>query len=420
MAQLSVDQVAYAFVIPDFARQATTMTDPTSATYIKEGEVVVSGLNNELVTDKATTYSGVKSMKIVQRRNSGMFSSPKFDFDKIDFYKVTGYVTKTEKIIYLGYNGTAGSLENNTFIPGTDYEVKVKKTGLLDHYEDSYNTHKLFGYYNATATSGEAEVARGLVKNGVINFQGDIDGFVKIEMVSGCAATAVSATVSFVHGSKLAVATGATGLVACDFIKVNTEDTYYVESVNGNNIYLEVPYQGVSCTVTPKKITDVTSSSWGLKITGEPKIYDAINHKFTYDVSDFEITTTNFTNTIVTLAQAANLGTGTFEEVSQLEWEVQDYEGQTSHTDYLMPSRKTYAEAGKKYDILVIKGYDASVSQITGTPKSSYTVFVAIPIGNTQGDGAGADPEAMGVATALDTWLTTNTSLTYNESGNLT
>jgi len=379
----------------------------------------VSGLDNKLLTTDAGTYTGV-DVKISQRKDSGIFSSPDLKADNVTFYKVSGYVAKQEKIVYLGYNGTSGNLENNTFIPGTEYEIKIKKLGLLDHYEDAYPSHKMFGYFNASATSGEAVLARGLVKNGVANFSNDIDGFVRIEMVTGCAASAASLACSFIEGSKLVTATGAGhGISACDYIKIN-DDTYYVESVDGALIYLEVPYQRTSCTVTPSIVTDPTSAGWGIKFTGKEKKFDSGNLKFRYDVSDFNIFTTNFDNTTRTYAQSANIGTGTWEEVCQLEWEVQDYEGQTSHTDYLSPSRKRYFETGKNYDILVLRAYDNREEQITGTPKSPFTVFVAIPTGCTQGDAAGSSTVTPGVATALDLWMTTNTSKTYNEDANLT
>jgi len=420
MAQLSANHVTYAFVAKNIARQATTITNPASMTYIKEGEVVVSGLNNKLITDAAETYTGVKNIKISQLKNTGLYSSPTLNYDNITFYKVTAHASKVQKVIYVGFNGTSGCLENNSFLAGQQYEIRVKKLDLIDHYEDTYNTHKLFSYYNESVSTAQSTIARKLVKNGVNNFYNDIDGFVKVEMVTNSATTAASAAVDFIEGSKVAIAAGTHGIVAGKFIKVNTTETYYVTSVNGNSIYLEVPYQGTSCTCTPTIVTTATIGDWGIKLSGNEKIFDAENNKFTYNVTDFDIVIPGFTDTPITYASYASLGNGEWEEVAQMEWEVQDYDGQTSHTDHLMPSRKRYFEQGIDYDILVIKGFDDSTTQISGTPKSLFTVYVAIPVTNTQGDDSGANPTNMGVATALDTWLTANTSTTYTEASNLT
>lgn len=421
MAQLKNDHVSYAFVAKDIARQATTITDSSSATYVKEGEVTISGLNNVLLTTDAASYTGVKEVKISQLRNSGLNSSPAISFENINFYKVTAYASKVEKIITVGYNGTTGSLEGGVLHAATEYEVKVQRLGLLDHYVDSYNTWKMFSYYNTSDTAHQCLLARKLTKNGVDNFFNEIDGFVKIEMITSSAAAAITPTVSFTYGSKVAVSSAASGLVAGDFIKVNTTDTYYVTGVDGNYIYLEVPYQSTSCTVAPSKVTDSTTGDWGIKMTGMPKHFDSGNGKFRYDVSDFDISLTGFTDaTLISRLQSASLGNGEWEEVAQLEWEVQDMNGQTSHTDYLMPTRKRYFEEGKQYDMLVINAYDNSTEQLTGTPKSPFTVIVAIPVSCTQGDSAGSATLNMGVATALDTWLSTNTALTYSEASNLT
>jgi len=362
----------------------------------------------------------VKKVKISQLKDTGLFSSPAIDFKNVTQYKVTAFADSIEKQIFVGFNGTSGCLENDTFKPSHLYEIRVRKLDLQDHYEDAYNTHKLFSYYNEDVNVKQSTIARKLVKNGVDNFYNDVDGFVKVDMVTNSATSNASSAVDFIEGSKLAVSAGASGITAGCFIKVDGDETYYVTSVNGNNIYLEVPYQGTSCTLTPKIISDASTGDWGIKLTGKEKAFDAGNNKFRYNIADFDIVTPGFSDTPITYAKFASLGNGTWKEVAQLEWEVQDYEGQTSHTDHLTPTRKRYFEVGKEYDILLIRSYDDSTEQLTGTPKSPFSVIVAIPTGNTQGDDTGTATRTMGVATALDTWLTANTSVTYDEDSNLT
>jgi len=91
MAQLSANHETYAFVVKDFDRQAESITDPANSKYIKEGEVVVSGLDNKLVTTTSSTYAGVQKVKISQLTDQGLISSPPLDFDSLNFYKVTKY-----------------------------------------------------------------------------------------------------------------------------------------------------------------------------------------------------------------------------------------------------------------------------------------------------------------------------------------
>lgn len=421
MAQVQTNNVSYLFVVSDFARQATTIKDPTSATYLKEGEVAVSGIDNTLITTTASTYTGKDKMQIVETIATGLKKSPVINFKDVDFYKVTPYSAAVNKVVYLGYNMTSGSLENNVLVPATEYQVNVKRLGILDHYVDSYNTWKTFGWYNTTNTANQSLLARGLMKNGVDNFDNPVDRFIKIEMVSDSIATGAGAAVAFTRSSKLAIGSAGHGIIAGNYIKDANDAIYYVESVSTNNIYLEVPYQSASNSTTPTVVTDPTTGAWGIRLTGENKKYDISTIKYTYDKPDFQISVFGFNDTPITYSVAASLGNGTWEEISRLEFESSDMEGQTSFTDYLIPTRKKYAVANTNYDVLLLHGNDSSyTSVITGSPKSPYTILVAIPTTCTQGDAAGSSTVTPGIAKALDLWLTTNTGRTYNETANLT
>ena len=108
MSQLSVNHVTYAFVPSDISRQATTMLNPASATYIAEGEVALADLQGNLITD-ATTLAGLDKVQIVFRKDSGLFKSPPIKASNVKTYKVTPYAAATDKLAYVGYNGTARS-----------------------------------------------------------------------------------------------------------------------------------------------------------------------------------------------------------------------------------------------------------------------------------------------------------------------
>lgn len=427
MSQIQTNHVTYVFVPSDIDRTATTIIDPASATYIKEGEVVLCGVDNALVTNSAATYTGIDRMQIAMRKESGLFKSPVFSASNVSMYKVNTYSAATNKVTYIGYNGTSGDLEDGVFTGATEYDIDVRKLALLDHGADDTNFHKNFGYYNTSASATQCQVACGLVKNGVANFNDEYqaDTFITIEMVSGAVSNAASLAGSFVENSNVVVFTGAGhGVSAGSILRpggaTKTNGTYLVESVDGANVYLDVPFQSTSCTCTPHILTSPAVADFGIKITGNPKKFDSGNNKFRFDVSDFKLTLRGFNDTDITYSTKANLGIGDWREVAQLEWEAQDMEGQTSHSDYLMPTRKRYFEEDNTYDVLVINAYDDSFSTLAGTPKSLFTFIVPIATASEQGDNAGADPVASGLAVALDNWLTANTSKTYTEVSNLT
>ena len=428
MAQQPANHVPYTFVAKNIARQATTATAIESTTYIVEGEMVLADPQGNVITTTAGTYTGKEKMKIMFRKANGeVMETPLISAKNVTSYLVTPYSAGTDKVVYIGYNGTSGSLEGNSFMPGTEYTVNIRKKGILNHDLDMYTFHKSFGYYNATATSGEAAVARGLVKNAVANFSDKygVDNFVKFEMLCS-SSDAGSDTVAFIEGDTLVRRTSGSVIVAGNYIRVATGVTspvYYVESVVGDNIYLETPYQGTSTTAAAcyKLNGTITSCYFGLKLTGTEHKFDATNLKFKYDKSDFGVSLKSFINTTVTDSVAASLGNGVWQQVRELEWESEDYFGQTSKTDWLMPSRTQYTISGINYNVVSIDAYDNSVSGFEGTPKSKVHITLCIPVksSSNQGECVTASPVAAGVVKALDLWLTANTGVTYAQTAKL-
>lgn len=417
MAQLSVNDVTYVYVTKSSVnRQATTMLDPSSGTYIVEGEVLLATPTGSVAVQTATfDYAGTDALNFIFRNDKGIVKSPIIRKANVVDYKVVSYVAPTNKVIYVGYNGTSGSLECGNFIAGTDYMINVRKLGLLDTYGHMCNFHKTFGYYNATTTTstGQGVVAKGIVKNGVANFSDKygVDNFIKIEMVSSCADSPAAQTVSFIEGSKLAVGTTGHGIVAGDYIRTaagTTNPVYYVESISGaNQIYLETAYQGDSATITPRILTagSIAAANFGIKLTGTTKTFNETDGKFRYDVPDFQITLKNFNDTDTTTSAYATLGNGFWKEVAQLERDALDYQGQTSFTDWQMPTRKTYATYCETYDLVLVRAYDDRKSTVAGTPKSYFTVIVPIAKTTDQLTATGSATVAAGIKTALDEWL---------------
>ena len=141
MSQTSVQDVTYAYVAKDIARQLTTVKDPTSATYIKEGEIAVVGIDNALLTTD-TTLTDVDKVQIAELKGDDkLFKSPVIDAGNVTFYKVKAYSAPTDKVVYIGYNGTSGDLEADVLVPATEYMIKIRKLRINDHYEDSYLSH---------------------------------------------------------------------------------------------------------------------------------------------------------------------------------------------------------------------------------------------------------------------------------------
>lgn len=425
---MDLKNIKYTYVAKDIARQATTITDRASATYIADGEVVVTNLAGVPVTSVASTYKE-NAVKIVQRRGDSLISSPAISFKNINSYKVSPYVVPVKQVTFLGYNGTSGNLENNVLIPGTDYIVTLRRLDTLRNTTDSYYHNKSVQWYNELATNGQYRLADGLIVQFNANFNSDhlVDNYVIFERISSSPASAIggSSTLKVISGSKTVIASSAShGLVVGDHVRIGGTATitpvYKVTNVNGTFITLDTPYQGDSATVANSnclKLTAPTTSDWGIKMTGNDKTH--VPGRWYYDIFAFEVSLTNFNDTEVVTTSKAFKGCGAYGEVADCEWETIGNEGQSAEYN-LPPMNKTlYADPTKDYNWIVLTAFNNQHASIHSRPESPFELLIAVPTGNTQGDDAGSG-KASGVATALDNWLTTMTGVTYNEDVKLT
>jgi len=412
----------YLYVLKDIARQATSILDDSVATYLKEGEAVIADASGKLLTTTAASYTGKDEMYVYYMKGGKVIKSPVLSASNLKEYKVVPYEATVQKVVYVGYNGTDGCLENNTFIPGTDYMVTLKQNSMLGHVEDNIRKIRIGSYYNELITSGEAKVAAGLVKSLVENLTDshNATNYANVTMVASGASTAATAALKFTNGSELAIGTAAHGITAGMYIRMSTTLTdavYKVKEVTTKTITLDTPFQGVSASVTVRRITTPATSAFGLKFIGNTAKF-AVG-KFNYDISNFTILLTNFDDTLVRTATAPNIGNGIWKQVAELEWELEQSEGYTNRRDSISSVRTILTDSSKCYDLLSLSTANNKHTGLNEKIVSPYTIIFAIPQACTQGDAAGSATVAPGIATALDLWLTANLPGTYNEDAKL-
>jgi len=410
------------YVPKDIARQATTVIDDSAATYIADGEVVLADLAGAVVTTNAITYTGKDRMCIYFRKGEKIYKSAPLSAKNLKHYGVEAFSPTVNKVVYLGYNGVDGDLEGGAYTAATDYLVTVRDKELLGHMYDDFRKTKVGNWYSGTNTADQSLFAAGLAHSLVMNFRDSVHqtSAVEISMVSAAASTAAGSTVALTTNNAVAVATGAHGYTACDFLRCNASKTtavYKIKEVQGNLIILETPFQGDSVTLTPQKLTTPTIEDFGIKFVGKRAKFVA--GKFNFDLSNFTVAVDNFDNTLLRTAVEADAGNGNPEQVMEIEWELEQYEGVVSRQDHLAADRALYTDLTKSYDLVSLSTADTMHGDaIAGRPESLYTVMIAIPVGSTQGDSTTAS-RSSGIVRSLDDWLTANTPSTYTEVSKL-
>lgn len=440
---MDLKNIQYVYVAGAIARQATTTTDKGSATYIADGEIVVTDLAGAVLDTDAASYTKEK-VKIVYRKGNTIISSPAISYKNVSSYMVKGYLAGAKQVTYLGYNAVTGlgDMEGGTLVAATDYIVTLRKHKVISGMTDSYYDNKSVQYYNETAISGagaQVALADGLAGQLITNFNSDfqIDNYVIFERVCSNAGAAIGAgtgNITVVNGSKTikAAADIDNAMAVGDYIRIGTAVTspmYKIASMDivANTAMLDVPYQGTSATVAHAGVEYVTAAlaanvatNWGIKMTGNEHTFEAGRWRF--DEFRFTVTTQNLTDTAVVDQVAAFIGSGTYNEVAEKEWYAFAADA-LPFAEFNMPPRtKTLkAVSGLHYNWVIISAYDNDYSNIHSRPESKFEILIAIPVkaSSNQGEAAGNASVAMGVSLAIDTWLTTMTGTTVSKVGNL-
>ncbi len=372
------------------SRTATVnVLDVNNSSYLADGEIVVLDENDTPLT-AGTTFSGSRYISIVQR-SGGSASSPtslvrsaRIDGANVIAYSGKSYVAPQEQISYLGFNGTSGSIDKS----GTaDYVLRLNfkedKT-IWSHYS---NTR--IWRYEPVATTDQIDIAN------YFAIQASNDSFskseVKVERLINVAATGTdAATFTFTTGSPTVTTSVAATAVAGDYVRSVTGVTgpaYKIKSVESTtSLTLDQPFQGTSGAVaTPDYILAATAATapFGIKFTGKAQTFTV--GKFKYVKVKFDITTSNFLNTTLTLSQESTRGSGTGQEVAELEFMSVGFDGAIDKFWDSAPTGRADAVSTSNYDIITIEYMvNSSVEVVSGNKPARQLLILAIIDGAAQ------------------------------------
>lgn len=365
--------------------------DSSATTYLADGEVVVLKGDYSALTP-GSTVADSDSITIVQRSGAtastaNLIRSPKITGANVTVYKGVNFIPAQEQVAYIGYNGSAGSIDT---INSNNYQIRVtfKHDKELWSEQNNINFHE----FVSDSSTTQSEVAAGFAKQYAQIYPAS-NADIKVERVSDGTFTALggSSTLVVSKGSTLAVASSSShGLVAGSIVRIggtlSTVPEYIVASVSGVNITLDSAYQGTSGTIANANAGVMTAiTAWGIKITGVALPFSI--PFFSYLKVMFDLTISNFGATTITDAQTASKGNGVYEEVASAEYIALGYEGFLANRNAVpaTPLPHTNATASTNYDVISISGFDNSdMSPISGAKPAKFQVLIFMVDGASQ------------------------------------
>lgn len=369
--QRNVGYLQIGGTVTGFSARATAIND------LLVGEVGVFTPEGVLMTE-ALAATEDRFVVATKQADGVVVKSPVYRKADIASAKRLVYAAETAQVDYIGYNGTSGSIEaiNNNL-----YKIDIQVQELLRSNTDGRKVK--FGFYQSDSSATQAEIAIGLAGSLIYNFDREPEKFITFKAICNDALAAgedFDETISVVNGSKVIANADATptyntgtALAVGDFIRFGatttsavalTDDVYEVKSISGANITLDRPVQLASGDyVTGSNYTQVipaadgASADWGIVMTGASLSFTA--GKFNAEVARWESQLKDFGTTSVDLmSTAASPGSGTVNQVAQMEWFYQGNEGEYHREGFstlFSPRANTNPSvAGSGYDLFAL------------------------------------------------------------------
>ena len=375
---------------------------------LADGEVAVVNSHNivlsaaSVLTDDFVAESGIK---LVQRSGTDLLQSDLIKQNNILSYKGALDAAGAEQVSYIGYNGTSGAIEV------ANSKLYVVRLGLREKDQTGQGQEWIINApYKSTAAATEHAIANGLALSLANAVNRQTVKPMKVELIANTAHAATGAfdnTCTVVNGEKL-VTVGTdtdydtnTALAVGDYVRFSAapattgslvSDGIYkvVELVSATQFAVDRPIEAASQAYTAALVgatvlnsTKIAAADLGLRFTGIARSFDA--GKFRYSKVEFEIGLDgpdSFGDTGITLSTDMSLGSGTYEQIAELEWELEGNRGSEYMGDFMQPTPKSDADAAATYDQVAITYFgDHSVGAVGATPRRNKQLILALATG---------------------------------------
>ena len=373
----------------DIARTASVLiNDRSSASYLADGEIVALNSVDDILASGATIADS-PFIRIVQRsgataRTSELISSLRIDGRNVVSFTGQSFSPSQVQIYRIGYVGSGA--EDIDAIDSNAYRLRIQ----YKHDKEIWSQQSQIKsyYYTSDASATSEEVAR----NFAVQIGNDTSSDVLAERRCNDAGVALSGTLTVTNNSRSVTSSAAeANAVVGAYLRIGgtaiTDPVYRItERISSTSFTIDERYQRASATtVAGETITAAlaTAALFGIQLEGKALTFTV--GKFKYNQVAFDLALTNFGTTVITEVQESLLGRGTFEQIAELEYFAQGFDGIIDRVGDSSPALRVDATDGETYDVLGIKWFDTSDQNIiSGTKPSANECLIALPDGAAQ------------------------------------
>lgn len=399
----TIKNVMQLFVAKDIAASGSEGSLATTST-VADGEVVITDAKGEIL-DATSMPAGLDKFKFVANAGGVLVHSDLVEKEGgVRKYELGLQSAEVQQVDYVGYNGTSGEIE--TLAAQTIYTMRLYILGVTK--ADFMQQMIKEGFYKSgSSVPTQKEVASGLHLSLIKNFSREPEQTILFEMVADGTRTALGTAagpVQFTNGSKVISATDIddattnAALAVGELIGVATGTTvgvYEIESIDttANTATLTVPFQGATQSVanaTVGRVTVANQTNFGVKLTGLDLNF--VVGKFASNVVSWD-TTIDFDSLVLSGGDGNSVasypGIGTYQQVAQLEKELQADEYVFRSFVEGAPVDRAQAASGQLYDMCLLE-FDGVIQSGGGTydVQSPKQIMVALENNTALGDDA--------------------------------
>ena len=371
-------------------------------------EDLVAGKIGVFKNGKSTAIDGTTDLvagdrfKIVYMDVDGnIIESPMYDYDLLKRKKAKNYVTSTEQKTAIGYNGTSGQV---AVANSTNYVMHMVRKDWSKTWGEHGN-YKLLAAYESAAAATEIDIVDALVKNAAKNLyeeraRSGVE-VTKVERLSSAAVTAGNAVDNNVtvkkYSKAVTVATAATyntgtAIAVGDYLRIGSvgggtalgSAVYKIVAKDGLVLTLDKQVtnpDGTYATATddveviPAATATNVATHWGIVLeSAQVKFVPGL---FKFQNITFEVSLTNFGITPVTTLTKAFKGSGTYEEVAEIEWELRGNRGEGYKVASFPVSQNLNAISTKNYDMISLDFENDNARTLDGKATSFHSLVIA-------------------------------------------
>jgi hypothetical protein len=245
------------------------------------------------------------------------------------------FVPATEQLEFIGFNGTSGAIDviNDNLYTLTIYYEELLRSSTDGRYNKVAS-------YTSDLNATQQEIANGVAKSVNEQFARETERVLKAHVLCDNAGSAPTYSLTVTEGSAVAITSAASGLAAGDVVRIGvlgsgtttlTDDCYTVVSVSGTQVTFDRPLMVASGTYAAAELAVIpaataATANFGIKLVGQPLDFQV--GKIQYKKSMWTSVQKGFGSTPFLQAAGGTVGSGTYEQVAELEWFTQGNEGE--------------------------------------------------------------------------------------------